>query len=573
MPMFDVKYVVLLLLLIGTCDVYAQQVEEVQAEQPSDTVADELEENVAIEYRTKTTIVESGALKTNLLFWATLSPNIGYEFKMGEKSSLDLSMSWNPFTFSENKKWKHLLFQPEYRFWLGEKSKVFEGHFIGPHAHAAIFNVSRLDNPPFSEYMRKHRFEGWLVGAGATYGYRWNFNSGWGLEAAIGLGYAYMQYDRFECRNCGAKLGEDEAKHYFGPTKASLALVYAVNTKKKEQVPVKVPVKTPELKPKELYEPNFGVSYLTPHVETEKVRDEIGQAHLQFKIGSSFIDESFEDNNAELDKLYAVFEQVLANKQLSITDVVMKAYACPIGTYHNNLKLSDDRAASALKKIKSKFPQYTTLFKSSSGRGEDWDGLSTMVAESSMGDKDQVLNIIKNVGVLVGREKQLMEINGGKTYAYMKENMFPQLRRVECEVKFTVRPFAPEELKEMFADHPGYLSLNELYTLANQYDPGSNEFVEVLEAGSKEYGSNDVANTNIAAANLAMGNHEKAKEYLDKIRQQSGGEYWNNMGILAFQMGDKQKAMVYFSRAITVNNNAEAKANLEELKKHMTSIE
>ncbi len=143
-------------------------------------------------------------IKTNILYDLTGTINLGAEFRTGPKTSLDIPVSYNPWTFSENRKWKHILVQPEFRRWLTES---FDGHFFGGHAHWAYYNVGNMPHGPFSEYMRDHRFEGWLAGVGVSYGYRWNFSRSLALEATVGLGYAYMDYDKFECQNCGANLG------------------------------------------------------------------------------------------------------------------------------------------------------------------------------------------------------------------------------------------------------------------------------------------------------------------------------------------------------------------------------
>lgn len=49
----------------------------------------------------------------------------------------------------------------------------------------------------------------------------------WNLEATIGLGYIYTQYDKYECATCGKFKGNKD-KHYFGPTKAGISLIYII---------------------------------------------------------------------------------------------------------------------------------------------------------------------------------------------------------------------------------------------------------------------------------------------------------------------------------------------------------
>ena len=72
------------------------------------------------------------AVKTNLLYWATSTPNIGFEFGLGKRTTLDLVGGYNPWTLNkdDNKKIKHWMVMPEFRYWLCER---FNGHFFGIH--------------------------------------------------------------------------------------------------------------------------------------------------------------------------------------------------------------------------------------------------------------------------------------------------------------------------------------------------------------------------------------------------------------------------------------------------------
>lgn len=162
----------------------------------------------------------SVALKSNMLYDATGSLNLGLEFRTGRRSTLELPAVYNPFTFGGDRKWRHILLQPEFRLWTCE---AFNGHFFGLHAHYAYYNVGGTG----TRWMKQYRFEGWLAGAGISYGYQWILSPRWSLEAGIGVGYAYMDYDRYECRKCG-DLQAREKMNYFGPTRAALTLVYVI---------------------------------------------------------------------------------------------------------------------------------------------------------------------------------------------------------------------------------------------------------------------------------------------------------------------------------------------------------
>lgn len=164
-------------------------------------------------------VLPTFAIKTNVLYDLTATINLGVEFKVARKLTIDIPVSHNPFTFSGKRKWKHTLVQPELRYWL---SAAFAGHFVGAHTHLASYNVS---NVPGISKTKGYRYEGWLTGAGVSYGYHKALSNQWAIEGTIGAGYAYSEYDKFECKDCGEKLGR-EKKHYFGPTKAGISLIY-----------------------------------------------------------------------------------------------------------------------------------------------------------------------------------------------------------------------------------------------------------------------------------------------------------------------------------------------------------
>ena len=168
------------------------------------------------------------ALKTNLFYDATTTMNLGFETRVAPKWTLDVSANWNPWTFSENKKWKQLSLQPEARYWFCE---AFNGHFVGAHLLGGIYNMGNWDTDfkflgtDFGK-LQDYRYEGWMLGVGVAYGYQWLLSKHWSVEAEIGIGYVFSRADKYECATCGDKLENNEPHHYFGPTKAAINLIY-----------------------------------------------------------------------------------------------------------------------------------------------------------------------------------------------------------------------------------------------------------------------------------------------------------------------------------------------------------
>lgn len=165
------------------------------------------------------------SLKTNLLYDATTTPNLGIEVGLGRKHTAQLFYGINPFRFSSNetKQLRHWLLMPEYRYWFCEK---FNGHFLGIHLMGGQFNIGGIDIPnPIFKNLKNRRYEGWYAGGGITYGYQWMLSRHWNLEASLGLGYDRIHYKQFDCREC-APLDREADKNYFGPTKLALSLMY-----------------------------------------------------------------------------------------------------------------------------------------------------------------------------------------------------------------------------------------------------------------------------------------------------------------------------------------------------------
>lgn len=174
------------------------------------------------------------AVKTNFLYDATTTPNLGIEFGVGRKNTFQIYYGLNPWTFDSKKgerKAKHWLVMPELRWWTCSR---FNGHFFGIHAMGGQFNASNVDIPALPgtffgddlvKGVRDTRYQGYYAGGGFTYGYQWIMSRHWNFEAEIGVGYDHIWYDKYPCYECGAKIATGES-NYVGVTKVGLSLLY-----------------------------------------------------------------------------------------------------------------------------------------------------------------------------------------------------------------------------------------------------------------------------------------------------------------------------------------------------------
>lgn len=162
------------------------------------------------------------AVKTNLLWLATTSPNLAAEFGLARKWTLDISAVYNPFQLQKDGVNRFGLIQPEIRYWFCQR---FEKHFIGLHGLYGRFNIGQVDF--LTRIFETHRYKGWGAGAGLSYGYHLPMGRRWAWEFTVGAGYVYLKYDQYRCYDCDEHLG-NKSRHYFGPTKAGISLMFMI---------------------------------------------------------------------------------------------------------------------------------------------------------------------------------------------------------------------------------------------------------------------------------------------------------------------------------------------------------
>ncbi len=160
-------------------------------------------------------------IKTNLAYGTTATFNLGAEVAISHKSTIDFTWGYNPWTFSDNKKWKHWLVMPEYRYYLCE---AFNGHFFGLHAGYTEYNIGGIPML-YHQNAKYYRYQGWATGTGISYGYQWILGNHWNLEATAGFGVIYTEYDKYIQNHCGAHIGAFNNLHY-APTKIGINITY-----------------------------------------------------------------------------------------------------------------------------------------------------------------------------------------------------------------------------------------------------------------------------------------------------------------------------------------------------------
>ncbi|MBR1545952.1 MAG: DUF3575 domain-containing protein, partial [Prevotella sp.] len=180
-------------------------------------------------------------VSNNLLYDAWLTPNLRIGLRLSPHWSMGVTGGYRPWPTDDHrsKKWKHLLMSPDLRYWT---DSVNVHHFFGVNLIYSHYNVADVKFP-FGLYksVRDERRQGDLGALGIYYGYSWPLGRHWNIEALIGATVGYTKYDRFECGECGTKIGED--KKWFAMPQAALNIVFNIPGRpKKVAQPVVEPV-------------------------------------------------------------------------------------------------------------------------------------------------------------------------------------------------------------------------------------------------------------------------------------------------------------------------------------------
>lgn len=168
------------------------------------------------------------ALRNNLLYDATLTPNLGADIRVDSLWTIGALVGLNAWDIDKdkNKKWRHLLISPNVRRWLGDvpfhKSYV-EGDLIYSH-----FNVGNTKIPfGFYSAVKDRRLQGDLVALGGKYGYSWILARHWRIEAEAGVAVGYAWFKEYECATCGKQLGNGD--RIFLLPQLGINVVYIIN--------------------------------------------------------------------------------------------------------------------------------------------------------------------------------------------------------------------------------------------------------------------------------------------------------------------------------------------------------
>lgn len=180
----------------------------------------------------ETVSAQSVAVRTNLLYDATLTPNVGLEIRLDSLWTLGVNGGLHAWDIDsrphQNKKLRHLLVSPNVRRYLSKSDTLWRRSYIETNLIYSHYNISKIKFP-FGLYpdAKERRFQGDLIALGGKYGYSWMLARDWRIEAEAGVAVGYAWFKEYECPQCGEFLGNGD--RIFLLPQLGINVVYIIN--------------------------------------------------------------------------------------------------------------------------------------------------------------------------------------------------------------------------------------------------------------------------------------------------------------------------------------------------------
>ena len=333
--------------------------------------------------------------------------------------------------------------------------------------------------------------------------------------------------------------------------------------KKKVNVPA-VKVATGVIATSELYKRTVAQAQAAQAQDAfQRVIEQKQEANIKFLIGQAQLRKSELQNNS-VQEFVRLLSEIVKDQEGKVLDgVEVSAYASPDGGYAINERLAGQRqnvAADYVQKEMNKAKAEGNI--DAKYTAEDWDGFQELVAASDIQDKDVILRVLSMYKDPEEREQQIKTLSSA--FRELADGILPQLRRARLTINYQLVGRDDDQIKQQLKDDASKLSIEEMLYGATLYDDNPAQMEAVYKQTAQLYPNDARAFNNVATMEFAKGNYDEARAWLQKAQGVNMGlpESFANLGLLALQQGDTQKAEEYIGQATGAHGLAEVLGNL-----------
>ena len=290
----------------------------------------------------------------------------------------------------------------------------------------------------------------------------------------------------------------------------------------------------------------------------QRIIKEKHNANIMFLIQQANVRASELKTAKEFGKEVKNIEEA-ANKKIS--NIEISAYASPDGGVSLNSKLAENRQDNTAKIVnkdlkKAKIDadvdtKYTA---------QDWEGFQELVSQSNIQDKELILRVLSMYQEPEQREQEIKNISS--VYKTLADEILPQLRRSRLTLNYEIIGKSDEEIASLADSDAKQLNIEELlYAATLTQDAAKQE--AIYTKATQIYPNDFRAYNNLGKLAYQAGNFEKAENYFKKAASvKDAPEVNNNLGLIALTKGDRNAAETYLSKASGAKTANEALGNL-----------
>ena len=302
------------------------------------------------------------------------------------------------------------------------------------------------------------------------------------------------------------------------------------------------------------------LAYVQPAVEPVKSRALSGEAYLDFPVNQTVIRPEYRRNATELRRIRATIDTIRTDPDYTIKGIALRGYASPEGSFEWNIRLSEGRTEALRRFLVEQYAIEPELL-STEAAAENWDGLRAYVLQSNLPDREAIVGIIDSP-LAPDPKEQKLRTEHPESYARLLSDCYPGLRRTHYRIDYVVRGFSVDEARQLIGTRPQNLSLQEMFAVAQTYEPGSDDFNRVFDVAVRLYPDDPVANLNAANALLERRQAEQALPFLEKAGSSPQADNARGVAYLLLQRYDEAEACLQRAERAKL---PEAEANLQYL--------
>lgn len=294
----------------------------------------------------------------------------------------------------------------------------------------------------------------------------------------------------------------------------------------------------------------------------QRILKEAQDASILFLIQQAELRKS-QTNSDDVQNFHESVAAVAAHKKkYRLENIEISAYASPDGGVNLNSKLAAQREKNTEKYVKGQLKKEgINTYVDTKYTAQDWEGFKELVSKSNIQDKELILRVLSMYTDPERREAEIKNISS--VFKNLADEILPQLRRARLTANYEVIGRSDEEITTALEKEPHMLSIDEiLYAATLTNDEVSK--AQIFRTAIAHYPQDARAYNNLGLLAYSIGEYDSAADYFRQALEKNlqSPEANSNLALVALKDGNVAQAEGYLARANGANGVGEVLGHL-----------